>query len=133
MRKVLQHSMYDFNPSAKTNTHQMPATYPNQMAVTYPNQMALIPQFPIVYPTQYVEMPNPMFYSTTGATASMATPQFPEPELQTATADVNKVPLTARLSEEPIKVSPSSEVNDAALQLVSLSSTQNLQEQGTAK
>ena len=69
--------------------------------------------------------------------ASMATqefcPQFPEPELQIATADVNKVPLTARLSEEPMKVPPSSEENDAALQLVSLSSTQNLQEQGTAK
>ena len=90
LRMVLQHSMYDFNPSAKTNTHQMPATYPNPMAATYPNPMA-------------------------------------------ATADVNKVPLTARLSEEAIKVPPSSEVNDAALQLVSLSSTQNLQEQGTAK
>ena len=98
-----------------------------------------------------------MLYSEAMAINSMATheffPQFPHPELQiaakpelqiapqpeieisssssTSADNLSKFPINARLAkaEEPILVSsqPSSKENDAAQQLVSLWSIQNLQ------
>ena len=117
IRMALQQSMYDRKPSEKTSKHGLPTTYPNPMAMTttYPNPMAatypyamaatypkqtampIIPRFPIIYPSHYGEIPNPMLNSEAMAVNSTATheffPRLPQPELQiAATAELQIAP-----------------------------------------